>query len=85
MPLVCDSCSEELVGARVQVTTEATDDRGTRVLVAKRWQLCRACAERVADKIGEPSPWADADAKTIVADDDDTMTMYAGGYQGLRP
>ena len=80
----CDSCDEEIQGARVLVTTDATDARGVNVVVSKRWHLCQPCAERIADRIGEPSPWQGGDAKTIVLPDDDTITQHLGGYGGTR-
>ncbi len=76
----CDGCGSTIEGARVTITTEASDERGVNVEVAKRWVLCRSCAEGLFDRIGEASPWVDDDFKTLVLPDDEAQSQQAGGY-----
>lgn len=76
----CDGCGEVIDSARVSITTEATDERGVNVEVAKRWVLCRDCAEQLFDRIGEASPWVDDDFKTMVLPDEEAQSQQAGGY-----
>lgn len=80
MSFHCDSCDEDHAGTRVVFTTEATDERGLDVEVAKRWVLCRPCADGIFDRIGEPSPWEDTDFKTLVLPDDEVVSQQAGGF-----
>lgn len=80
MSFECDGCGNQLEGPRVVFTTEATDERGVDVVVAKRWIACRACADGVFDTIGEPSPWSDEDFKTLVLPDDEAASQQAGGF-----
>lgn len=82
MAFVCDGCNEEHQGARVVFTTEATDESGVDVVVAKRWTACQQCADEVFDRIGEPSPWSDADFKTMVLPGEEPVGNQAGGYSG---
>jgi hypothetical protein len=76
----CDGCARTVDGARVVFSTEATDDTGVDVVVAKRWVTCRSCADRLFDRIGEPSPWSDEDAKTLVLPDEEPVGQHRGGY-----
>lgn len=84
MSFTCDGCDRELQGPRVVFTTEATDERGIDVEVAKRWVTCRECADALFDRIDEPSPWSDEDAKTMVLPDEELASQHMGGYAG-RP
>lgn len=77
----CDGCNERLVGERVTITTEATDERGVNVELTKRWELCRGCADGIFATIGEPSPWDDSDFKTMVLPDEEQLSQYAGGVR----
>lgn len=79
----CDGCGRRLDAARVTITTEATDDRGVNVDVAKRWELCRPCADAVFARIGEPSPWSDEDFKTMILPDEEALAVQPGGYASL--
>jgi hypothetical protein len=76
----CDGCDETIDGSRVTITTEATDQRGVSVDVTKRWVLCRDCGDAVFARIGEASPWADEDFKTMVLPDEEAVSQQAGGY-----
>ncbi len=76
----CDQCDVELDGQRVLISTEATDDSGVDVEVAKRWTLCRSCADDVFEKVGESSPWEDNDFKTVVLPDEESIGVHAGGF-----
>lgn len=78
--VTCDRCEREIDGARVNITTEATDDAGVNVDVAKRWVLCRVCADTLFDRIGEASPWVDDDFKTVVFPNEEAVSQQAGGY-----
>ena len=80
MTFTCESCEDQHTGTRVVFTTEATDDRGRDVEVTKRWTLCRPCADDIFDRIGEPSPWEDVDAKTVVMPEDEPVGAQQGGY-----
>lgn len=80
MAFECDGCGETLEGARVVFSTEATDERGVDVVVAKRWVTCRSCADDLFDRIDEPSPWSDEDAKTLVMPDEELASQHMGGY-----
>lgn len=80
MRTTCDSCDGTIDGARVTITTEASDERGVNVDVTKRWVLCRDCGEAVFDRIGEASPWVDDDFKTVVLPDEEIQSQQAGGY-----
>lgn len=80
MTFECDGCGQTLQGPRVIFTTEATDDSGVDVVVAKRWVTCRTCADDLFDRIGEPSPWSDEDAKTMVLPDEELTSQHMGGY-----
>lgn len=78
--VTCDRCEERIEGARVNITTEATDDAGVNVDVAKQWVLCRDCADTLFDRIGEASPWVDDDFKTVVLPDEEAVSQQAGGF-----
>lgn len=78
--VTCDRCEEQIDGARVNITTEATDEAGVNVDVAKRWTLCRGCADTIFERIGEASPWVDDDFKTVVLPDDEAVSQQAGGF-----
>lgn len=79
--VACDRCETSIDGARVTVTTEATDEQGVNVDVAKRWVLCRDCGEALAERIGEASPWVDDDFKTVVPPGEEGVSQQAGGYR----
>jgi hypothetical protein len=70
MDFVCDGCQEPHRGRRVVFSTEATDDQGLDVEVAKRWVTCPACADDVFARIGRISPWDAADGRTLTYPDD---------------
>ncbi|MBS3940091.1 MAG: hypothetical protein KG028_03940 [Actinobacteria bacterium] len=70
MAFVCDGCQQEHDGRRVVFSTEATDDHGVDVEVAKRWVTCPSCADDVFERIGMPSPWDDADGRTLTFPDE---------------
>lgn len=76
----CDSCERDDRGSRVVFTTEATDEGGVDVLVAKRWTLCRRCADGIFERIDEPSPWEDVDFKTMVMPEDEPVGAQQGGF-----
>lgn len=78
--VTCDSCRQTIEGARVVITTEASDEDGVNVEVTKRWILCRACGAAVFSRIGEASPWVDDDFKTVVLPDEELTGQQAGGY-----
>jgi hypothetical protein len=79
----CDSCEREASGRRVVFTTEATDDRGIDVTVAKRWVTCPVCADEVFSRLSMPSPWEPGDDRTVAyPDDDDLVAAHAGGFSG---
>lgn len=78
--VTCDRCERDIEGARVNITTEATDEAGVNVDVAKRWVLCRECADKLFDRIGEASPWVDDDFKTVVLPGEEAVSQQAGGY-----
>lgn len=80
MTFICDGCNRELQGQRVVFSTEATDERGVDVILAKRWTTCRDCAEEVFDAIDEPSPFSDEDFKTLVLPDVEATSQHMGGY-----
>lgn len=80
MSFTCDGCERDLEGPRVVFTTEATDERGIDVEVAKRWVTCRPCADALFARIDEPSPWSDEDAKTMVLPDEELASQHMGGY-----
>lgn len=83
MAYTCDRCETSATGRRVVFTTEATDDRGVDVTVAKRWVTCPACADDVFGRIGMPSPWSSDDDRTVAfPDDDDLVAAHAGGFSG---
>lgn len=69
MTFVCDGCGREQDGRRVVFTTEATDESGLGVEVAKRWVTCPGCAATVFGRIGMRSPWDDADGRTLTYPD----------------
>ncbi len=75
----CDGCDRTIDGSRVVFTTEATDETGVDVTVAKRWVVCPSCAQSVFDAIDEPSPWSDEDFKTMVLPDEDSTAAQLGG------
>ncbi len=76
----CDGCDEAIGGSRVVFTSEATDETGIDVIVAKRWVVCPGCAQGVFNAIDEPSPWSDEDFKTMVMPDEDAMSAPLGGF-----
>lgn len=80
MAFTCDGCERELEGQRVVFTTEATDESGVDVEVAKRWVTCRNCADNLFARIDEPSPWSDEDSKTLVFPEDEVTSQHKGGY-----
>ena len=75
----CDGCERGIDGSRVVFTSEATDETGVDVVVAKRWVVCPSCAQGVFDAIDEPSPWSDEDFKTMVLPDEDAASAPLGG------
>ncbi len=75
MDYQCDGCGEQRDGRRVVFTTEATDESGIDVEVAKRWTVCPRCADEVFERIDEPSPWSDEDFKTLAM----PGSQHAGG------
>ena len=79
MSFTCDSCERELDGPRVVFTSEATDASGIDVEVAKRWVTCRSCADALFERIDEPSPWSDEDAKTMVLPAEESASQHMGG------
>lgn len=79
----CDGCDSDQQGERVVFTTEATDELGVDVTLTKRWTTCPSCAEDVFDRIGEPSPFSDEDARTIVQPGEEVAAPPAGGLKGL--
>jgi hypothetical protein len=79
----CDGCNEVFQGRRVVFTTEATDDHGADVAVAKRWVTCPDCGDEVFQRIGMASPWSDADGRTLAYPDDAFVGAHAGGYTGV--
>lgn len=80
MTYTCDGCDDTKSGERVVFSTEATDETGIDVVLTKRWTVCPDCADDVFTKIGEPSPWSDEDAKTVVQPGEDPMSMPVGGF-----
>lgn len=80
MSFVCDGCGQDKQGQRVVFSTEATDEHGVDVVLAKRWTTCRSCAEDVFDAINEPSPFSDEDFKTLVLPDEEATSQHMGGY-----
>ncbi len=80
MTFECDGCGETLGGSRVVFSTEATDENGVDVEVTKRWVTCRDCADDLFQRIGEPSPWSDEDAKTLVMPDEEAASQHMGGF-----
>jgi hypothetical protein len=82
MSYECDGCGETLHGQRVVFTTEATDERGADVAVAKRWVTCPPCGDSVFSRIGMASPWADADARTLSFPDEEFIGAHVGGFAG---
>lgn len=80
MHYTCDGCGQDNLGRRVVFTTEATDDRGVDVVVAKRWVVCPACGEDVFARIGRPSPWAEGDVRTLAFPDDDGIGALSSGF-----
>ena len=82
MSYLCAGCGRENEGARVVFTTEATDGRGVDVTVAKRWVTCPGCADEVFARIGMPSPFAEADGRTLAYPDDTPIGAQVGGFNG---
>lgn len=83
MTYTCDRCETSRTGERVVFTTEATDERGVDVTVAKRWVTCPSCAEDVFARIGMPSPFSIDDGRIVAfPDDDDLVAAHAGGFAG---
>jgi hypothetical protein len=83
VPYTCDRCETETTGRRVVFASEATDERGVDVTVAKRWVTCPACADDVFSRIGMPSPWSSGDGRTVAnPEDDDLVAAHAGGFNG---
>lgn len=80
MAFECDGCREQVEGARVVFSTEATDPSGVDVVVAKRWVTCQPCADDLFERIGEPSPWSDEDSKTLVMPDEESASQHMGGF-----
>ncbi|MBW3662178.1 MAG: hypothetical protein KY469_03675 [Actinobacteria bacterium] len=80
MKFDCDACDRTLATARVVISTEATDPRGVDVQVAKRWVLCRPCADELFASIGEASPWDDHDFKTIILPDEEPIGGQLGAF-----
>lgn len=81
MTYTCDGCDQEFRGRRVVFTTEATDDHGIDVEVAKRWVTCPECGDEVFARLGRTSPWVSGDGRTLVMPgDEDIMGAQAGGY-----
>lgn len=80
MTFMCDGCEEDKQGERVVFSTEATDDTGIDVVLTKRWTVCPDCADEVFTRIGEPSPWSDEDAKTVVQPGEDVTSSPLGGF-----
>lgn len=84
MNFTCDRCHSQDDGRRVVFTTEATDQDGVDVTVAKRWVTCPSCADEVFGRLEMPSPFAAGDGRTVsFPDDDDLVAGYAGGFAGL--
>jgi hypothetical protein len=83
VPYTCDRCEIETTGRRVVFASEATDERGVDVAVAKRWVTCPTCADDVFSRIGMPSPWSIDDDRTVAnPEDDDLVAVHAGGFNG---
>jgi hypothetical protein len=83
VPYTCDRCQTETSGRRVVFTSEATDDRGVDVAVAKRWVTCPPCSDDIFGRIGMPSPWSSSDGLSVAnPEDDDLISAYAGGFSG---
>lgn len=80
MTFTCDGCDEDKAGERVVFSTEATDETGIDVVLTKRWTVCPDCADQVFTRIGEPSPWSDEDAKTVVQPGEDSTSAQVGGF-----
>lgn len=81
MTYTCDGCDRELSGRRVVFTTEATDEHGVDVEVAKRWVTCPACGDDVFSRLGRTSPWNSGDGRTMVLpDDEDLVSAQPGGF-----
>ncbi len=80
MTYTCDGCEQELSGRRVVFTTEATDEHGIDVEVAKRWVTCPACGDEVFERVGRSSPWVSGDGRTLAYPDDDDLATQAGGF-----
>lgn len=80
----CEGCNSDRDGERVVFTTEATDERGVDVLLTKRWTTCPSCAEGVFERIGEPSPFSDEDARTIVQPGEEVAAASIGGVTPNR-
>jgi DNA-directed RNA polymerase subunit RPC12/RpoP len=78
----CDRCGDRFDGRRVVFSTEATDDRGADVAVAKRWVTCPDCGAEVFSRLGMASPWADADGRTLAYPDDALVGSHLGGFAG---
>ncbi len=86
MPYTCDGCDQELSGRRVVFTTEATDDHGIDVEVAKRWVTCPGCGDEVFARLGRTSPWVAGDGRTLaVPGDEDLVGVQAGGFTHFLP
>ena len=79
MTFTCDGCERDLDGPRVVFTTEATDESGVDVQVAKRWVTCQECGDAVFTRLDRPSPWAGGDGRTLAFPDDDDVAQ-AGGF-----
>ena len=81
MSYTCDGCEQQLTGRRVVFTTEATDEHGVDVEVAKRWVTCPDCGDEVFTRLGRTSPWVSGDGRTLVFPDDaDVVGAQAGGF-----
>ena len=81
MTYTCDGCEQELSGQRVVFTTEATDEHGVDVTVAKRWVTCPDCGDEVFNRLGRRSPWVSGDGRTLAyPDDDEVVGAQAGGF-----
>ena len=80
MTYTCDGCNRDHAGPRVVFSSEATDETGIDVVVAKRWTVCPPCADDVFSRIDEPSPWSDEDFKTLVQPGEEPTGAQLGGY-----
>lgn len=86
MAFTCDGCEQEHTGRRVVFTTEATDEHGVDVEVAKRWVTCPDCGEDVFTRLGRTSPWVSGDGRTLAQPgDDDLVGAHASGFAWSLP